>query len=168
MTRQHRLSSGLLAGLLLTGMARSASASSTFPEALRGKLGLAQIAGPAPGCRLCHQTDVGGLKTATRPLGRRLLKAGAVGGSVPSLLAALDALEAEGSDSDHDGAPDISELEAGTDPNTAEAGAPVSPAEDVPLPQTGCALTASPSSAGVWTSLLCALGLLWRVRRRRG
>jgi hypothetical protein len=168
MTRAHRWSSCLLSGLLLTALARPADASATFPEALRSKLGLEQIAGPAPGCRLCHQTDVGGIKTATQPLGRSLLKAGATGGSVPSLLAALDALDAQGSDSDRDGSPDIAELEAGTDPNTAEAGAPTSPAEQVPLPETGCGLARSPTREPGWAAFVCALGVLvGRARRRR-
>jgi hypothetical protein len=168
MMRSNRLSSGLLACLLLTGLARPARASATFPEALRSKLGLTQLAGPGPGCRLCHQTDVGGLKTATQPFGRSMLKAGATGGSVPSLLAALELLEAEGSDSDHDGTTDIAELDAGTNPNASDGDAQPSPAAQVPLPETGCGFPRSRSTSPPWVAVALAFGWLVRRSRRRG
>lgn len=168
--RSNRLLCCALASVLLSAFARPARASATFPEAVRGELGLEQIAGPAPGCQLCHQTDVGGLKTATKPLGRSLSKAGATASSVPALLAALAALEEQGIDSDRDGTPDIEELQAGSDPNVASAdgsgGAAPSLAEEVPLPQTGCSLARAPSPGPfVWASL--AVVLLWRARRAR-
>jgi hypothetical protein len=144
-----------------------ARASATFPEALRNKLGLAQIAGPAPGCRLCHQTDAGGLKTSTKPFSRSLQAAGVAGANVPSLLAGLDTLEADGTDSDGDGVSDIDELVAGADPNVAisEDGAPM--AEQVPLPETGCAWGGAPAASGAWPALAAALWLLTRRTRRR-
>lgn len=162
----RRLRGGVLGGLFLASLASftaPAQGSATFPEALRKKLDLAEIAGPAPGCRLCHQTDAGGLKTATKPLGRSLLAAGVAGANVPSLLAGLDTLEADGTDSDRDGSSDIDELVAGTDPNVAvsDDGAPI--AEEVPLPETGCTLGARPSTSSVWTALAA---LLWLVARR--
>lgn len=168
--RSNQLLGCALASMLLATLARPARASATFPEALRSKLGLEQIAGPAPGCRLCHQTDVGGLKTATQPLGRSLIKAGATASSVSALLAALDVLDQQGTDSDRDGTPDIEELVAGTDPNVASVdgsgGAPPSLAEAVPLPQTGCALARPPSSEPyTWASLVVAL--VWCARRAR-
>jgi hypothetical protein len=164
--RSNLLPCCALAGLLLAIFARPASASTTFPGALRSKLGLAQIAGPGPGCQLCHQNDVGGLKTATKPLARSLLKAGAMGGSVPSLLAALDLIESQNTDSDHDGTADIAELQAGTDPNVAEAGTPTG--EDIPLPETGCAFARPTTIPGAWAPFIAALLLLARRSRRRG
>lgn len=167
--RSNQLGWSAVACLLLASFARPAGASTTFPEALRSQLGLAEIVAPAPGCRVCHQTDTGGLMTATKPFGRSLLKAGAQAVSVPSLLAALDSLEEQGTDSDRDGTPDIEELRAGTDVNVASAGdggAPSSLAEEVPLPQTGCALAhATRPEPCTWTSL--ALVLLWCARRAR-
>jgi hypothetical protein len=166
----RQIRGGVLGGLFLAAFASSttpALASTTFPEALRKKLGLAEIAGPAPGCRLCHQTDAGGIKTATKALSRSLQAAGVAGANVPSLLAGLEALEADGTDSDRDGVSDIDELEAGTDPNVAlsDDGAPI--AEDIPLPETGCALGAAPSTSGAWTALAASLWLLARRSSRQ-
>lgn len=165
----RQLREGVLGGLVLAAFASFAAeiqASTTFPEALRKQLELAEIAGPAPGCRLCHQTDAGGLKTATKPLSRSLQAVGVSGANVPSLLAGLEALEADRTDSDHDGVSDIDELKAGTDPNVAlsDDGAPV--AEDIPLPETGCALAGTRSASGAWTALVAALWLLARRSRR--
>jgi hypothetical protein len=159
---------GALPCMLLASFARPAAASATFPEALRGKLELAQVAGPAPGCRLCHQDDLGGLKTATKPLGRSLLKAGAAGASVPSLLAALDSLQAQGTDSDRDGTTDIAELKAGTDPNVAPTvPGSLAPGDDIPLPETGCGLARAPSVPSACAVLLGAVLCLLRRSRRR-
>ena len=164
--RSNQPSLGAFVGLLVLSFAPRASASASFPEALRSKLELAEVAGPAPGCRICHQDDVGGLKTATKPLGRNLLKAGTVGGSVPSLLAALDSLETQGTDSDRDGTSDVAELRAGTDPNLAATDAGAPPLGDVPLPETGCGLAHAASVPPAWVGLGTALLLLVRRRRR--
>jgi len=150
-------------GLALTSLAPAAFASKTFPEALRKNLGLAQIAGSGMGCQLCHQDDVGGLKTATKPFGRSLSKAGVMGANVPSLLGGLATLDADGTDSDGDGTPDISELEAEQDPNVGASGMPAF--DDVPLPETGCTLTPQSPRRGAWG--LLAVGLLALGRRRR-
>lgn len=169
------MKSALLPLLSLLLLAPGARASTTFPEALRKQLGLAEIVGPAPGCQLCHRDDAGGLKTATKPLGRALLAAGAQGGSVPSLLDALQSLEQNGSDSDGDGLPDVTELRAGTSPNVfdaVEGGAGASGAGDMPcpvilpLPETGCGF-APRSAPGGWLSA-SGVALLALVRRRRG
>jgi hypothetical protein len=167
MMRSQKIAASSLLGLLLALASPPALASTTFPEALRKKLGLEQIAGPAPGCRLCHRDDLGGLKTATKPLARSLLQAGAMGGSVPSLLGALTTLESENTDSDADGIGDIAELKAGTDPNVGlnPDGTP-SATEEIPLPETGCTLGAARATSGAWL-LLCAACVLLRLRRQR-
>jgi hypothetical protein len=168
MTHLSRISASILLGVALCAMAPHAAASATFPEALRKKLGLAKIAGPPPGCRLCHQDDLGGLKTATKPFARSLIKAGAMATSVPSLLAALDTLASENTDSDGDGIPDIVELKAGMDPNVAmtATGMPTQPLDQVPLPETGCTLGYPSSEGRSWAALAVALLLLVSRRSR--
>ena len=171
MSRSLRTRVVVLLGVALSLSAVPARASATFPEALRKKLGLAQIVGPAPGCRLCHQDDLGGLKTATKPLGRSLLTAGAMATNVPSLLAAVTTLENDGTDSDHDGTPDIAELKAGADPNVFDStdGTPAPPVEEVPLPETGCSLVGSGivDRAGAWAALAVAVAFGLALSRRR-
>jgi Bacterial TSP3 repeat len=167
MKGRARIRVACLLGLLALSLAPHAAASKTFPAALRNKLGLAELPYAPMGCQLCHQDDNGGVRTATKPFGRSVLKDGAAGGSVPSLLAALNTLEAEGTDSDGDGIGDIAELKAGTDPNVAlsSTGEPL-PMDEIPLPETGCGLargrTASPIA---WALLLGAL--CFGARRRR-
>jgi hypothetical protein len=106
--------------------------------------------------------------TATKPFGQTMFKAGTAGGNPPSMLAALAKVEADGTDSDFDGTPDVTELRAGEDPNVPAEGAMITPHEEIPLPQTGCAL-ASPcrqspfEGAAPW---LVAL-LLWQLRQKR-
>jgi hypothetical protein len=169
MKRRSSVPASILLGMALWSMAPHAAASATFPEALRKKLGLAQIAGPPPGCRLCHKDDLGGLKTASKPFARSLLKAGAMGANVPSLLAALDALESQNTDSDGDGVGDIAELKAGTDPNVGMSsdGMPTQPVDQVPLPETGCTFGHASSEGRSWAALAVAL-LLLASRRSRG
>jgi hypothetical protein len=158
--------------LALCCLASSAAASKTFPEALRQQLGLPKIAGPGMGCQLCHRDDNGGVMTATKPFGRTLVQTGVQGGNVPSLRSALTELEASGKDSDEDGAGDIAELKADTDPNTASGaggGAGDSPgaseSEDIPLPETGCSLASARTRGGAGILFGLALALLWRRRR---
>ena len=160
----------LLALPLALLLARHAAASQAFPQVLTQELGLERIPDSPFGCLLCHKTLDGGYKTVTKPFGRAVLQAGAMGGSVPSLLAALKTLETNATDSDHDGAGDIAELKAGTDPNVFDAsgGNPEPPvAEDIPLPQTGCALSRGTTLGGSWAALLAVVSFLLRRRYSR-
>jgi hypothetical protein len=168
MKRSATLATACLLGLSSLALAAPAAASATFPQALRGKLGLAQLPYPPMGCQLCHQNDTGGLRTATKPFGRAVLQGGTAGGSVPSLLAALETLEADDTDSDHDGTSDIAELRAGTDPNVAvsSTGEPV-PIDDIPLPETGCAFARPRGSSVSALALLLGAALAFGVRGRR-
>jgi hypothetical protein len=154
-------------GALLCALlcAPGAAASQAFPEALRQKLELPSIAGPGPGCRLCHRDDTGGLKTATQPFARSLMQAGLSAANVPSLTAALDTLETESTDSDRDGVPDVAELQAGEDPNVA-TGVVAPGGDEVPLPRTGCSLS-SPNGACGHPGSLALLALACAARRRR-
>jgi hypothetical protein len=174
MSRTQALFTAVLVASAFSLGALSAHASATFPEALRKKLGLTAIVGPAPGCRLCHKDDVGGLNTATKPFARSLRSVGAMATSVPSLLDALDTLEGDGTDSDHDGSGDIAELRAGTDPNVAETpdGTPPSATEEIPLPETGCSITRKSALLELGRSpftlgLIVVAASLLRLRRRR-
>lgn len=144
-----------------------ASASVAFPEAIREELALEAVVPPAPGCRLCHKDDVGGLKTVTTPFGRSMLAAGATAINVSSVTASLRALEADGTDSDGDGVGDIVELQAGTDPNVVQTpdGSPTGPVDQVPLPQTGCSLRGPGRSGTSWG--WAGAGLLWMLARAR-
>jgi len=157
-----------LVGLLGVVLAPQAMASQAYPEALRAELGLAEIADPPTGCLLCHKDLVGGFMTVTKPFGRSLMKAGATGASVPSVRGALQMLQTAGTDSDFDGVADIPELQAGTDPNVAEVTEgepPIPQPEEVPLPETGCALSGAPAESAVW--LVPSVAWLWLARRRR-
>jgi hypothetical protein len=174
MSRTHSLCTAVLVASALSLGATSAHASATFPEALRKKLGLTEIVGPPPGCRLCHKDDVGGLNTATKPFARSLRSVGAMATNVPSLLDALDTLEGDGTDSDHDGSGDIAELRAGTDPNVAETpdGTPPPAAQEIPLPETGCSMMGkcAPLAAGrspFALGVVVVAAWLLRLRRRR-
>ncbi|HVY31328.1 MAG TPA: thrombospondin type 3 repeat-containing protein [Polyangiaceae bacterium] len=157
--------SGLCLTGLVAGSAR-ARASETFPPLLKANLELSQLPYPPKGCQLCHQTDDGGAMTATKPFGRAMLKAGTVGGSPPSMIAALHALEADGTDSDGDGTPDIAELRAGSDPNVPAEGAMVV-TKEIPLPETGCSMTRVDGAAGTW-SLWVVIGFAWLRKKQRG
>lgn len=145
---------------LVALVAPSARASVSYPAELLKHWELQALPGPAPYCTLCHTTDSGGTGTATKPFGRALLAAGALGNNVPSFDAALDALEAAGSDSDRDGVSDLDELRAGTPPNEGEPlpGSEPDPLADVPPPRTGCSI--QPSPAGSASALVTALLLL--------
>ncbi len=95
--------------------ARTAGATPNFPGAIKSHLTLAS----QPPCAVCHQNGVTGLGTVTTPFGTSMRARGLQANDTGSLNTALDALSAEGTDSDGDGTGDIAELVAGTDPNTA-------------------------------------------------
>jgi MYXO-CTERM domain-containing protein len=150
---QHLVRSLLLCTLALG--AGSALASPSYPTDLQDHLKIAN----APSCTLCHTTPSGGVGTAHQPFGDSIYGAGCRLEDVPTLLAALDTLKTNKTDSDGDGVTDIDELIAGTDPNVADAGAP--PVDPV-LYGFGCTQAAVTS----WLPLVGLLGVLaWRRRR---
>src|SRR6185436_7455459 len=88
-----------------------------------------------------------------------LLAQGVQGRNSGSLLAALAEMDAEQSDSDGDGIPDLDELRAGSDPNDG-------PGNNLPVPLTGCAVARALPGFGLpFFGLLLALG--WARRRTR-
>lgn len=150
-----RLSSLPLAVVLLFAT-RAANATPGFPDVVAEHL---QLASP-PSCALCHAgTQARG--TVTTPFGVTIRSRGAQAYDDDSLRTALDALAAEGKDSDGDGTPDIEELKAGADPNgTGEA----------VVPEYGCTSAAPGSQAfpAFAPVALAALGLAALRRKRDG
>lgn len=134
--------------LALLGMTHLMLASPTFPAVLESDLGLST----PPDCSLCHAGGATGSGTATTPFATAMRNRGMVAGNTQSVSAALQQLETDQVDSDGDGATDVDELRAGTDPNGAG---------ELALPTYGCASAGLPS-----VLVLAAAGLLALYRRR--
>ncbi|HEY2405563.1 MAG TPA: thrombospondin type 3 repeat-containing protein [Polyangiaceae bacterium] len=148
----------LLALSALVISSRAAHASPNYPDAV-----LKYIGGkpPAPPCTLCHSSDLGGPGTVVTDFGREVLSQGAIGkNDVGSLDRALATMDAEQTDSDGDGIPDLDELRMGSDPNDG-------PGNGLPIPQTGCAVRGSPDSGVVTLLALALCSIALRVRSRR-
>jgi hypothetical protein len=97
---------------VVTSVAGTASARPEMPSALQSQADM-----PCPvSCGICHiAPQGGGPRTA---FGRSLEDPGFIGTATPeSLATALGELRGFNVDSDGDGAPDVDELAAGTDPN---------------------------------------------------
>ncbi len=135
---------------------RIAYATPGFPGEIQSHLKLA--AQPPSSCSLCHTTgSAGGKGTVNTPFGVSVRGHGAAENDNASLDSALDAMDKDGTDSDGDGAPDITELRNATDPNVNDvtvtkndAGQPGGGAANGSAPeppQYGCAL--SPAGPGI-------------------
>src|SRR5687767_11684346 len=110
----QRVRRGLL--VLGFGAALTAHASKRYPDEIQRHLTACSI----PPCVVCHQTARGGSGTANRPFAITMQNAGLTGnGSYTTLRNALDAVEADGTDSDNDGSGDVVELRLGTNPSDA-------------------------------------------------
>ncbi|HVJ17326.1 MAG TPA: thrombospondin type 3 repeat-containing protein [Polyangiaceae bacterium] len=144
----------------------AASASEVFKEVVARDWGLDE----QPECVLCHKTNDGGARTATRPFAVTPSRYDVQGGNPGSLSAALRQVRSDQTDSDADGYSDYDEVTTGLNPNDASDGpeeGPIGPPPySGPLPQHGCsaASPAAPSSAA--SALLIALGLSWLGHRR--
>ncbi len=104
-------------------------ASPTFPAVVAEELAMPCT----PSCILCHETVAGGTGTATQDFALTCMSAGMRVADDASMADALATIEAEGTDTDGDGTPDIEELVLGMNPNPG--------GEDfcaVPQPQYGC------------------------------
>jgi hypothetical protein len=144
----------ILAALVLA--APHARATPGFPDAVRAHLAL----DATPQCQLCH-TDGGNSGTATQPFALSMLERGLLAFDVASLEFALDAMDADGVDSDGDGATDVQELREGGNPNVDEGGGGAVP----PTLQYGFGCAGAPHAPDLAASGLFALGL-WLARRR--
>jgi hypothetical protein len=147
-----------------------AHATAGFPEEIQSHLSLAS----PPDCSLCH-TDgsTGGKGTVNTPFGKAIRAHGLVAYDTSGLDSALDAEAKDGTDSDGDGIPDITELKAGTDPNVSNGdagssgGSPAATTAVEP-PQYGCALGARTNRGAENAAALSVLVLgIARITRRR-
>lgn len=147
-----------LALLLLPG---TAAASNGYSEGIRVHLDIAT----APPCDVCHHAPSEPVGGVDRPFGLAAVARGLVGDDDASLVTALDALRADGVDSDGDGAQDLDELGWGGDPNTADL--PEAPLHEAPT--YGCAVAGdgAPPDLGPALSLGLAWALTRAARRRR-
>jgi hypothetical protein len=138
----------------------AAWATGNFPPVVRSQLELST----APSCTLCHQgtPQVG---SVTTPFGKAMRARGLVFYDEEALKNALAALRRDNVDSDGDGTPDIEELQAGRDPNRADAattdGGPAPVVEGPPELTYGCGV----APGGLSLGLLGALSLCFRRRR---
>ena len=150
---------------LVAGVALSppAAASESFQPHLAEKVGMPCV----PACTLCHFTNVGGADNL-RPgtfVETLLVAANGTGspvqGGVPeSLDPGLAALMAMPKDTDGDGAFDLDELKAGTDPSGGAA-----PICDVP--KYGCGASVANTAPTRFGALALALSVMLALGLRR-
>jgi hypothetical protein len=143
-----------------------ALASPTYPAAIATDLGLSK----APACTICHDTASGGTGTANKAFAKAMMAAGLTGGSnTDALKAALQKLEADGTDSNGDGVPDIQELKQGKDPNQV-AGQGGGPSPAAPELTYGCVAEIAPQRSlgrGAWLPIALVGGVVIAIGARR-
>ncbi len=153
----------LLAALAI---ASTAHASPSYPAAVAEALDL-----PCPpACTLCHASPSGGIGTAVTSFGTSARIAGLSCCAPAQLPELLQAMEADQTDSDQDGEPNIAELMALTDPNRRSEDAALECMPGMPDASTGCSVLAReprPNGAplsNAWLIAACVAAL--GVRRR--
>jgi MYXO-CTERM domain-containing protein len=115
-----------------------------------------------PPCRLCHIQGTTGAGSISTPFGTSMLAHGMTQDEA-TIMPALTALGADGTDSDGDGESDIWELQHDTDPNTP-ADATLSDGD----PKYGCSTAGVSRADALAGAALAALVLAGARRRRRG
>jgi hypothetical protein len=155
--RSARVARSALAGLAVWLLATAAGATSGFPAQIRYELSSPSV----PNCNLCHATTAGG-GPVTQAFGQAMVARGLRAGDSASLTTALQALEAEGTDSDGDGLGDTEELRQGLDPNfSGDAGS------EPPAYGCGAQLAPSAPTGSAAVGLLMGLAVTLFSRRRR-
>jgi hypothetical protein len=146
---------GILVWLLAGMLPGTALAMPSFPGEIQQHLGLSS----APGCIICHGSDAGG-GPVSQPFGQAMLAAGLTSAGGNSLTTALDKLEADGTDSNGDGTPDIAGLRQGAMPTGSK-----------PPVEYGCGARIASSDPKGWQATVASalmLGfLLTRALRKR-
>ncbi len=141
----------------LASFAAGASASPSYPDAMKSDLDLAA----APSCDVCHQHAEAPVGPADEPFAKSLEDRGLKGnGDVASLTRAL--AKDKGVDSDGDGAEDLDELQWGGNPSVSDAPKGKTPPEIA----YGCGVDGGQGNAS-FAALTAALGLALSTRRRR-
>jgi len=149
----------LAATALALAWARPSEASPSYPSVLMSVSG----SEAPPPCTVCHESLAGGFGTATKPLAVYLRSRGLMARNETALRGALSAAAGEKSDVDMDGASDLDELRAGTDPNGGSADA-------LEPPAYGCGNLSGgrPTNAPFRVLILLgAVGVARRLSRRR-
>jgi len=186
--RSLRTLTSISVAILVAAAPGLATASPPFPEAIKADLSLTYSLGTAAclttttpdcHCTICHTGVMGGAGTSKQPFAVAMKTAGLQIENVASLQAALAALEAQKTDTDCDGTPDIEQLKQGRDPNTGAyidgSGRPTPPATpcmsasggDQPAFGCGAQLARAPAPWQGAATLLAALGAALARRRRR-
>jgi hypothetical protein len=172
-----RILSATATALFVTAFAHGADASPTFPPAIKSDLSLSYDLGTTH-CVICHQTNSGGIGTVVHPFGLAMKAAGLHLEDLTSLQNALNTLDANKTDSDCDGTPDIEQIKMGRDPNPpgdyidgSNMTAPADPGcmggSQMLVPAYGCAAQLSRAPAA-WPGAAVVVALLGGLAGRAG
>ena len=149
-----------VAGMVVFVRAPVARAKKEFPGEIAQHLG----AKTNPPCGLCHEYGKTGNATLVTPFAWSMRARGMSNGG--SILEALDRVAADKVDSDGDGALDVDEIVAGSDPNSPDS-TPGHPGT-VGDPQLGCSVAGEARGDPLFwlVAALLVLGLGTRRRER--
>jgi hypothetical protein len=149
-----------VAGMVVFVRAPAASAKKEFPGEIAQHLG----AKTNPPCGLCHEYGKTGNATLVTPFAWSMRARGMSNGG--SIIEALDRVAADKVDSDDDGALDVDEIVAGSDPNSPDS-TPGHPGT-VGDPRLGCSVAGEARGDPLsWLAPVAALLWLGLGARRR-